>query len=59
MAAIWIFKCTEVAGVGDYSSSQGGGREKQSDCNNITAARVHGARCTSNAGVSLVIRQRC
>ena len=26
-------------------------REKQRDCNNITAARVHGARCTSNAGV--------
>ena len=26
-------------------------REKQGDCNNITAARVHGARCTSNAGV--------
>ena len=25
-------------------------REKQRDCNNITAARVHGARCTSNAG---------
>ena len=32
---------------------RGGGkvREKWRDCNNITAARVHGARCTSNVGV--------
>ena len=29
----------------------GGGREKWRDCNDITAARVHGARCTRNACV--------
>ena len=33
------------------------GREKWRDYNNITAARVHGACCTSNADVWLVIRQ--
>ena len=34
-----------------------GGREKSRDFNNITAACVHGARCTSNVGVWLVIRK--
>ena len=56
MTAVLIFKCTERAGVGDYSS-RGRGRQKWRDCNNITAVCVHGARWTSNAGVWLVIRQ--
>ena len=56
--AILIFKCTKGAGVGCYSSGgRGVGWEKLRDCNNITAACVHRVRCTSNAGVWLVIRQ--
>ena len=62
VTGILIFKSTEGVGVGDYSSGGlggggGEGREKWRDCNNITAARVHGARCTSNAGILLVIRE--
>ena len=54
------FKCTEGVGVGIIAL--GGGGEKNrgtviTSPGNITAARVHGARCTSNASFSLVIRQ--
>ena len=50
MAAIFIFKCTG-GGASGIVALGGGGQEKWRDCNNITAARVHGARCTRNACV--------
>ena len=46
ITAILIFKCTEGAGVADYGSGGRGGEK-----NKGTAARFHGARCTTNAGV--------